>query len=642
MTAVFALVPISNAPILSSSDSSAPITSIACALLARAEQTVAPADLIEVHRRTIPDSVRQYHRTLVEGRPPLRGFRAPILQGLDGSAAHDPWPLESTDPELAEAVDRVEKRLARDGLLATTAQVMEILGPAKTDLANGLGVLRNTGLPVDWLGFFHSPAGGGPIVDHIARRLSSGASSQDLRDELARIPPWFTQSRAGFALATECGDYDIGALRLQITSGSYWAGAGDGGCLDMVRQLVEALPEVSFTASLEEKHVDAFLAGAAGWPLMRAGRFTLVPEPFPVAQWAQDNGKPGFAASSDGRSREIVTLVPRYASRGEDGSVFVPGETYALDGFASAGHAVVQSPLLFQGGNLMAVRDPKSGQRTLLIGEAEIYRNTALGLTRDQVIDALRIELGVDRVVVLPAASFHIDFELCVRARENDIVAFVNDTTAAARIVLASGVDALEAHQDLDGPSAASARELLKAERWGDFMALVSPVLLRKAPEFGRFPESFSKAFSRSASDSGVGNLQRFMLAMDLVTSQSVGDVKELGMDPDAAAYLHSFARRDADRRVLVKAIEDLGWKVVPVPSLSEGDRGINYLNGISERNRYLMPAYGGLFRDLDEAASKAFSQALGPRVQVLPILTAETQRRAGALHCSVSVLPSL
>ena len=57
-------------------------------------------------------------------------------------------------------------------------------------------------------------------------------------------------------------------------------------------------------------------------------------------------------------------------------------------------------------------------------------------------------------------------------------------------------------------------------------------------------------------------------------------------------------------------------------------------------RSRYIMPAYGGLYAPLDDAAAAAFRQALGPGVEIVPIDCAETQRRAGAVHCSCSAYP--
>jgi hypothetical protein len=52
------------------------------------------------------------------------------------------------------------------------------------------------------------------------------------------------------------------------------------------------------------------------------------------------------------------------------------------------------------------------------------------------------------------------------------------------------------------------------------------------------------------------------------------------------------------------------------------------------------MPAYGGIYAPLDQAAKAAFEAAFGGRVRVVPVLCGESQRRSGAIHCSVSALP--
>ena len=66
-----------------------------------------------------------------------------------------------------------------------------------------------------------------------------------------------------------------------------------------------------------------------------------------------------------------------------------------METVAASGHAVIASPLLYQGGDLLAVVDPSNGDRVLFIGEAEIHRNAAVGLTRDQILEAFRIEFSV-------------------------------------------------------------------------------------------------------------------------------------------------------------------------------------------------------------------------------------------------------
>jgi hypothetical protein len=302
---------------------------------------------------------------------------------------------------------------------------------------------------------------------------------------------------------------------------------------------------------------------------------------------------------------------------------------------------IIHSPLLFQGGNLLAVRDPATGQRILLVGEAEIYRNTAMGLTWDQVVDAFRIECGVDRCIVLPSVSFHIDYDLCMRAQKGTLVAYVNDTSAAAGIILKRGIQALQARNVLDGPTSEIALGHLSAGRLRELVQLIGPIVFSHSDGDGHFPLDFADMFSAGPRDSGVGNLQRFLLAIDTIVSQAY-QRDELPADPYARSYYESLARREADRKALEQRLRDEGFTVVDVPGFADAARSIVYVNGIHDSSRYLMPAYGGLYQELDDAARAAFSDSLGERVQVIPLLCSETQRRVGAVHCSIAVYPRI
>ncbi len=602
-------------------------------------------DGITVRRPETPPATATWRASLHEGRPTLRGFRAPSPASAPANASDSP-PIDlPSDESLRRASLLVARQLAHDGLLATTAAAIASLGATEPELSGGTDRLRAIGLPVDWLEFLSLPedqgTGGVSLVRELTAALASGAGAESMKDRIARAIFTFRPSLPGFSVATESGEDPIGLVRLQIASPDYWKGPGDGGCLDVVRQLLDALPEADFIASVEEKHLDRVLEAARGWKLGRAGRCALVPESLPVSQWAQDDGKPGIAASKDGADRVVVTLVPRYASRGEDGAVLVPGETFLADGLAAAGQRVVRSPLLFQGGDLLAARDPKSGERLLFIGEANVWRNTALGLSRDQVLEAFRIEFGVDRCQVLPAISFHIDQELSVRAVGDRLIVFVADPVEAVRTILRCGVDALETATVLSSADAARARADLDAGKDEEFLATVVPATSTRCTGFGRFPESFAQTFSRGPTDSGVGNLQRFLIAMDLLMSWAL-PVDELPLDPHSIAYLRSFQRRDADRREMIADLRRHAFEVVKIPSLPEADRGIDYLNGVQARGKYLMPTWGGLYAPLDQAALAAFRRSLGPDVDVVPVFTSESQRRGGALHCSMSVCPRL
>ncbi|MFQ5430426.1 MAG: hypothetical protein ACE5E1_08970 [Phycisphaerae bacterium] len=609
-------------------------------LFAQSESRGKPAIL----RATLDPAVARYRASLKKEPPALRGFRAPIL---DRAAEFPPiaMPSRTGSPKLWQVADRVAGRLARVGLLPTLADAIEQLGPSSIPPSDeeAIRLLRAIGLPTDLLGFFSPPGdpASGPcaIVRYIAGRLKAGRSARSLRGELDAVPFRFKRSRPDFEAAAEGGEHDLALLRLQLPRGNYWKGAGDGSAVDIARQLIAGLPDVDFIASLSAGELDAFLASSRDWPLGQTRRLQLLVEPLPVAQWAQDNGRPGFVGAAGTASRRPATLVPRYASVGEEYTKFAPGESFLVDTLAATGHAVIQSPLIFQGGNIIPLRDPATGERVLLIGEAEVYRNTALGLSRDQVLEAMRIEFAVDRCVVLPAAAFHIDFELSARVIRGRLVCFVNDTPAAVRIILSLGIDALEQSGTLSAEAARGAREALKTGRDGDVLQRVGGAVAKQIDARRRYPASLAKFFGRGETDAPIANFQRFLLALDILAS-TVVKPEDMPGDRNLRAFAGALRRQAADRAALQAALRRLGWRTVGVPSLSSADRGINYLNGIHDRRHYILPVYGGFYEPLDRAAAAAFRAELGPDVRILPVLSGESQRELGAVHCSVAAYP--
>lgn len=578
--------------------------------------------------------VAAYRQSIPEARPPLRNFRAPPI----GDNA-DPWPFEPPEPvgapALVKAAAVVARRLAADGLLPTLAAAIAAIGPGEFDSGGPreVSLLRQVGLPVDLMD--HFGGGAADVIRRVAAAVRDGSASR-LKQELRSIPFAFRPACPGFRIQDESAGHPIALLRLQLTSGSYWSGQGAGGSLEVARGLLNALPGAECIASIERKHLAEFLETASHWNSDDASRVRVIAEDLPVAQWAQDSGKPGDIVES-GVHKGRATIVPRYASRGEDGSILIPGETFLADSLPAAGMATFRSPLLFQGGNLMAATDPKTGERVLLAGEAEIYRGVSLGLSEAQATEALRIELGADRCVVLPAVSFHIDFEVTFRQKEGRLLAFVNDTAAANAVILSCGVGALARAGVMDLQAARVAQDHLASGRLPEVLsAAAGPVMAGSAGQ-GRFHAAFAQYFSTGPVDSGAANLHRFLLAMDL-TAATLLSPGHMPRDAHARAYLEAIRRREADRRTFHRRLEALGCRLVGIPSQGEGERGINYLNGLHDRVRYLMPAYGGLYEPLDRAAAAAFAAALGPETAVVPIRCGETQRRSGALRCAASV----
>lgn len=572
-------------------------------------------------------------------RPALRGFRGSI-----GAAGEDRWlfdPAPDATPDQRRAIELVARRLAPDGLLPTLALALEALGAQRFVDANerALAELRAVGLPTDLLRYFRldgaAEADAAHVVRAIARRLADGARAADLVRAFAAAPFQFAPTRAGFRAASESGDDDFALLRMQAVHALPFLAEGDGSSADLVRWFATRLPDVPLLLTANDaiaSNLGDYLAATAE---NRTAPVTIVATPMPQAPWAQDNGKAG-TIDGGGGPPTLATLTPRYASRGEDGSGLLPGDSFLFDPLASSGHAVVHSPLLFQGGNTLVVRNPQGSRRVLLLGEAEVYRNTALGLSRVQTLEAFRVEFGVDDVVVLPATSHHIDFTLTVRAIDGRLVALVADTRLALPGVLRCGVDALVR----DGLLPADVEKIigahLDAGRLGDAAAELAAGLSEQAIGLGHFRQTFTEKFASAPSESAVGNFQRFMFAIDIALALD-SKFEEGSMDPHAAAYQRAFRRQASERAALCAQLRELGWKVVRVPSLADGDRGITYVNGLHDRTRYLMPAHGGLFAPLDEVAAAAFRAALGSNVRVLAVPTAELQRRNGAVHCAVS-----
>jgi len=465
-----------------------------------------------------------------------------------------------------------------------------------------------------------------------------GASPPTSLASSAAIPTPIRPSLPGWRVASESGESEIEGLHLQLSRGDDWLAYGDGGCIDIARQFAAALPKARIVGSIEQKHLADFLYEAASWKPRRSGETWALVSPMPAAQWAQDNCKFGWVESDKPEARVRVALVPRYPSRGEAGAVFIPGEAAVLQGLAECGVArVVQSPLLFQAGNLICVWDAAKKQRVLLIGEAEIYRNVALGLTRTQVEDAFRIEFGVDKCVVLPAASFHIDYELSVRNVNGRTIALVSDEQAATKLVLHCGIDALSRTRELTVEHASNARKSID-DGTLELAEVLGPVMMRASRGSGAFAQTFAEKFSTGPADSGVGNFQCFLRAFDLWRLSR----PELQPDPNDAATRASFdalRRRETDRKALQGIIKSLGWEVVPIPSMGDSKRALNYLNGIHDKTRFFMPAYGGTFEKVDQAAQAAVRKAFGPSVEIVPIRCAESQRREGAVRCSAAVI---
>ncbi len=570
--------------------------------------------------------------------PVLRGYRASI------TPLADLWPHQLPDsksmPEFRTAAAHVASRLACDGLLPTTARTIEIIGVHHFESSNApaMQMLQAVGLPVDLYEWFEPPgaSGGDAVIAYLTKLLTKGRTADSLASVLLQVPFLPRAAAPGLQVSAEDGRTPPKLVRLQLSKATHWRGPGDGSAVDIAGQLTAALPDTTFFISTSHEAQSDVIKAAEAWMRNRNGLITIIGGPMKPEQWAQDNGKPAILRLPDGEKR-IATLAPRYASRGEERTIYDPGETATIEALSAAGHPVVQSPLLFQGGNLLVVDD--DGRRTLLVGEAEVLRNTALGLTREQVLHALAVECGVERCLVLPAVSFHIDVELCARRHREGVVFLVNDEAAAARAILTIGMDCLARGGLLEAQLAADVKAALSSRNEAKAVELLAPQVL-KLSEGGAYPLTVASHFASGDTDGPAANFERFLLSLDILAARSLGD-GEMPGDPMIRAYISSLKRRETERAGLHAMLADEGWRVIAIPSLSDERRGVNYVNGFHVPGRYLMPAYGGIFAALDDAAAHAIRAAFDGEVEVVKIFCGETQRRLGAIHCAASIYPS-
>jgi hypothetical protein len=492
------------------------------------------------------------------------------------------------------------------------------------------------------------PEGGGGAdwVTVVPGRQAPMGMWEELRpaDRSFRAPIREIPRGSGIEAEAENGQSARG-LRLQVTGPNYYAGPGDGGSLDVLRQLVERCSDVTVYASVVAAHAAGVAAHARRWRAGPKVRLVVIPEPFAVSQWARDNA---VAMSGVGCGS---LLAPRWAGRGEEGGIFVPGESFVMDGLSEAGLEVHQSRLLFEGGNVMKVRE--GGRRVLLVGEGEIWRN--VGMRKEEVLAAFAEELGADTCVALPAASFHIDLEVTVSppAADGRAVAFVVDTLGAVRWICRLAADRLHGAGLMNERDRSVCGD--PGSPLGALHGALADVVRGAEVGPGQYPFELAKLFRDGEVDSGVGNLQRVLFAVDWLAAEGGEHGRQRGAEARGTggrgvgggtgelhyeAYLRSLRRAEKDRGTIWRLIKQLGWRVVRVPAISAEAASLNPVNGLWIGSgggcRYFLPCYSGFFTALDDAAAGVFQ---GAGIDVERIATGETQRRGGGLHCAVGVM---
>jgi hypothetical protein len=602
---------------------------------------------IQVFHSQVPDETLEYRSHLLKQFVPQRGFYAPILNDQNGWRRLSADLPSDKDKESA-ALDLIKRRLASDGLLRTMVGIIELDGPARyaTNDLTAMGRLQAAGFPADLLACFaakgpgDSLAAAGSLVGNTARRLLAGTDRRIVREELASLTFHVPEDWQRFEVAEETGTHEIGMVRMQL-GGGYNNGITPGASIDVARQLVTALPKSDFVISIPEQYFQALVDWAQNTlPLVRQRQLKLIGEPLMLESWAQDNGKAGFVRVPGSGNATVGTVTPRYASREEGVSAFLPGESFAMDGLETAGHEVVHFPLLFQGGNLLPVRDPKSGRRLLLMNEGVVHRNVALGLTEPQILEVFRQCFGVDECVLLPTVSYHIDFDLNIRTVDGGLVAFVNDPLAAARAIVGLGIDTFERHGRLDHREASRLHYDLKEGDGALALKRAGQLARSSVDEEGLYGRDTAVMFRTSVIDSDTANLQVFLQALDVLESGLTADA-DTTTDPDRCNYLAALRRMRAAEEAQQEVLRSIGCRIVKVPSMPNLYRSINYLNGIHHPGGYLMPAYGGFYGDLDTEAEQVFHAAMGEKSEIVRIQCAQLQREQGAVHCAAAVYPA-
>lgn len=578
-----------------------------------------------------------------------RGFKFPPSGAA--AAADLGLPGEGSPYEVRRAATIVARTLARDGLGPVAIEAAIVLRPLQVvaDPARLESLLAAAGIPVDLLAMLELSGPGGfaraGCVAWLASQthVKGGENLAASRASIRRAQLAFEPSLPGFRATDDAGAAAAHApllARLQLTRGDDWFGIGDGGAVDIARQVAASLPGVPLLISARQDHAPVIAQLARGWSSERGdgenASITIMSEAVTVSQWAQDNARAG-SLLADGHAASAA-LLPRYSSRGSELSAFVPGDSAIGDSLEIAGIRTARSPLHFQGGNTILVHDAVAARRVLLVGEAEVYRNVALGLSSAQSLDCLRIELGADQAVMLPSPSYHIDYEvLCLSAPGSGrITVFVADQEAGERCIVAAGLAALQRANVFDSVTANRLHEGLHAGTPEAVNQLRVLLRLQDGAANG-FPFMLASHFSTgSPGESAIGNFLTFLDALDSLSAR-------VSIDQDLEGSAHEVAmhaarcRLNSDRAAMATELAELGWGVVQIPCYNAAARSVCPLNAVRVGNTLLLPQVRGLFSELDARANAVIWTSV-PGLIVEGMTTAESQRRNGSLRCALSI----
>lgn len=535
-------------------------------------------------------------------------FRAVVGEGQHAAASNQ---AATPTPQIdGPSLNRIPT-LAREGLFATACRML--VGHPGT-AAEAVTTLETAGFPMELLSYFrptgHDTGVCGSAESVIAFMLERTRRGEQVKRIEKSLEFAARATMPGFRPTSDSGTDDIALLRLQWATDSYYLGTGDGSCPDLLRGVLAATPGVP-AVIIAINEPDA----------LREHAVLVERKPSPT-QWARDNALCGWSGGGPAH------LTPRFATYKEATSEWLASDDLGSISIPGVHATQQRSPLLFHGGNIILYDDHARSQRVMLVGEAEIARNRGLGLTSAQVLDLFKAEACVDKVVVLPAVSYHIDQEVSVRSQEPDApVAFVADVPAAVAIIIPTCL------VKLDKAKSELAANALQSGRGREALAIAWEVLRPHVSEGGGWPLELAMRLRADERENGVANLQRLLAALDELTAICCGP-EELG-DPFAQAFVRSLKRRTRDRVALRAVLAGLGLKVLPVPAMPTDGRGVNPLNMVHSRGFVLMPTVGGLLATVDAAAAGLVGGVAG--VEVRAIASGESQCRDGGVRCSVA-----
>ena len=364
---------------------------------------------ITVVRQSVPLDISVARKSESDRVPALCTFQAPILNRKYTIV----YPLNCKDVLRIQAQEIVSQNLAKSGILHTVARVMNEF-PELPFRINGRAnkkLLEEIGIPVRLLNCYYCRNPKVTGLDQIIAAIEKISFERSTESMEAFLGEWgfsFIPTLPGFQILPENGVYQIEAIRMQVPTLEYVNGVGDGCAVDIMHQFLLHTPSIKFFISVPPSDLQSCNKLIDQWEVPLPERVSLLEDENVYSQWAQDNCKTGILFNVVRNSQEYITLVPRFASVGEVDSEYRPSESFIFDQIQRAGWRVVQSPLLFQGGNLLPIKNPETGESILFVGQAEIARNMKLGLKEEEVLDAFCREFGVDRVEVLPQPYINI------------------------------------------------------------------------------------------------------------------------------------------------------------------------------------------------------------------------------------------